>query len=142
MYVAKREQSGQMVYAPEIDQHSPRKLALMNELRQAIADDGLLLHYQPKVSLSLGRMLGVEALVRWPHPVHGLIPPDEFIPMAERTGLIGPLTRWVLERAIRQCRDWEQAGLRLKMAVNLSTRTLHDPELLSTVTDLLRAYEV
>ncbi len=142
MYVAKRNQSGHRVYTPEIDHHSPRKLALMSELRQAIADDGLLLHYQPKVSLSLGRMVGVEALVRWPHPVHGLIPPDEFIPLAERTGLIGPLTHWVLERAIRQCRDWEQAGLLLKMAVNLSTRTLYDQELLSTVTDLLQAYEV
>ena len=142
MYVAKRNQSGPKVYAPEIDHHSPRKLALMSELRRAIADDGLLLHYQPKVSLSLGRIVGVEALVRWPHPVYGLIPPDEFIPLAERTGLIGPLTRWVLERAIRQCRDWEQSGLPLKMAVNLSARTLYDQELLSTVTGLLQAYAI
>jgi diguanylate cyclase len=142
MYVAKRSQSGHAVYTPEIDHHSPRKLALMNELRQAIANDGLLLYYQPKVSLLLGQIVGVEALVRWPHPLHGLIPPDDFIPLAERTGLIGPLTRWVLERALRQCRDWEQAGLHLKMAVNLSTRTLYDQELLSTVTDLLQANEV
>ncbi|MFL5590261.1 MAG: putative bifunctional diguanylate cyclase/phosphodiesterase [Ktedonobacteraceae bacterium] len=142
MYVAKRTQSGQMVYAPEIDHHSPRKLALMSELRQAIAEDGLLLHYQPKVSLALGHMLGVEALVRWPHPVHGLIAPDEFIPVAERTGLIGPLTRWVLERALRQCHDWQQAGLALNMAVNLSTRTLYDQELLSMVTELLQKYGV
>jgi diguanylate cyclase len=140
MYVAKRNQSGHRLYASEIDQHSPRKLALMSELRQAIADDGLLLHYQPEVSLSQGRIVGVEVLVRWPHPVHGLIPPDEFIPLAERTGLIGLLTRWVLERALRQCWDWEQAGLQLKMAVNLSIRTLYDQELLSTVTDLLQAY--
>jgi diguanylate cyclase (GGDEF)-like protein len=139
MYVAKRSQSGYTVYSQEIDHHSPRKLALMNELRQTIANDGLLLYYQPKVSLSLDQIVGVEALVRWPHPVHGLIPPDEFIPLAERTGLIGPLTQWVLERAIRQCRDWERAGLHLNMAVNLSTRTLHDPELLSTVTNLLQA---
>jgi diguanylate cyclase (GGDEF)-like protein len=142
MYVAKRSQSGHAVYTPEVDQHSPRKLALMNELRQAIADDGLLLHYQPKVSLPLGRMLGVEALVRWPHPVHGSIPPDEFIPLAEYAGLIGPLTRWVLERAVRQCLDWEQAGLCVNVAVNLSTRTLYDPQLLSTMTDLFQAYGV
>jgi len=142
MYVAKRTQSGPMVYTSEIDHHSPRKLALMSELRQAIAEDGLLLHYQPKVSLALGRMLGVEALVRWPHPLHGLIAPDEFIPVAERTGLIGPLTRWVLERALRQCHDWQQAGLDLNMAVNLSTRTLYDQELLSMVTELLQKYEV
>jgi diguanylate cyclase (GGDEF)-like protein len=142
MYVAKRAQSGHAVYVQEIDRHSPRKLALMNELRQAIANDGLVLNYQPKVSLFLSQIVGVEALVRWPHPVHGLIPPDEFIPLAEQTGLIGPLTRWVLERAIRQCRDWAQAGLHLKMAVNLSTRTLYDQELLSMVTDLLEAYRV
>ena len=142
MYVAKRSQSGLTEYTPEVDKHSPRKLALMSELRQAIADDGLLIHYQPKVSFSLGRMVGVEALVRWPHPVHGLIPPDDFIPLAEHTGLIGPLTRWVLERAIHQCRDWEQVGLHMNVAVNLSTHTLYDPQLLSTVTDLLQKYEV
>ena len=142
MYVAKRSQSGLAEYTPEVDKHSPRKLALMSELRQAIADDGLLIHYQPKVSFSLGRMVGVEALVRWPHPVHGLIPPDDFIPLAERTGLIGPLTRWVLERAVHQCRDWEQVGLHMNVAVNLSTHTLYDPQLLSTVTDLLQKYEV
>jgi EAL domain-containing protein (putative c-di-GMP-specific phosphodiesterase class I) len=142
MYVAKRSQSGHAEYTPEVDQHSPRKLALMSELRQAIADDGLLIHYQPKVSFSLNRMVGVEALVRWPHTVHGLIPPDDFIPLAERTGLIGPLTRWVLERAVRQCRDWEQGGFLVSVAVNLSTHTLYDPHLLSTVTDLLQAYRV
>jgi diguanylate cyclase (GGDEF)-like protein len=142
MYVAKRSQSGHAEYSLKIDQHSPFKLALMSELRQAIADDRLLIHYQPKVSFSLGTMVGVEALVRWPHPVHGLIPPDDFIPLAERTGLIGPLTRWVLERAVRQCRDWEQDGLHMNVAVNLSTHTLYDPKLLTTVTDLLQAHEV
>jgi diguanylate cyclase (GGDEF)-like protein len=142
MYVAKRSQSGHAEYTSEVDQHSPRKLALMSELRQAIADDGLLIHYQPKVSVSLGKIVGVEALVRWIHPEYGAIPPDDFIPLAERTGLIGPLTRWVLERAIRQCHDWEQADLHINIAVNLSTHTLYDPRLLSTVTDLLQAYDV
>ena len=142
MYVAKRSQSGHAEYSPKIDQHSPYKLALMSELRQAIADNRLLIHYQPKVSFSLGRIVGVEALVRWPHPVHGLIPPEDFIPLAERTGLIGPLTRWVLERAVRQCRDWEQDGLHMNVAVNLSTHTLYDPKLLSIVTNLLHLYEV
>jgi EAL domain-containing protein (putative c-di-GMP-specific phosphodiesterase class I) len=142
MYVAKRSQSGHAEYSSKIDQHSPYKLALMSELRQAIADDGLLIHYQPKVSFSTGRMEGVEALVRWPHPVQGLILPKDFIPLAERTGLIGPLTRWVLERAVRQCQDWEQDGLHLNVAVNLSTHTLYDPKLLATVTNLLHLYEV
>jgi len=142
MYVAKRSQSGHAEYSPKIDQHSPYKLALMSELRQAIADNRLLVHYQPKVSFSLGKIVGVEALLRWPHPVHGLIPPEDFIPLAERTGLIGPLTRWVLERAVRQCRDWEQDGLHMNVAVNLSTHTLYDPKLLSIVTNLLHLYEV
>jgi EAL domain-containing protein (putative c-di-GMP-specific phosphodiesterase class I) len=142
MYVAKRSQSGHAEYSPMIDQHSPHKLTLMSELRQAIADDRLLIHYQPKVSFSSGRMVGVEALVRWPHPAHGLIPPEDFIPLAERTGLIGLLTRWVLERAISQCWDWEQGGLHINVAVNLSTHTLYDPKLVSTVTDLLNAYKV
>ena len=142
MYVAKRSQSGHTEYSPKIDQHSPHKLALMSELRQAIAEDRLLIYYQPKVSFSLGRMVGVEALVRWPHPVHGLIPPEDFIPLAERTGLIGPLTRWVLERAVHQCRDWGHDGLHMNVAVNLSTHSLYDPTLLSIVTDLLIATKV
>jgi diguanylate cyclase (GGDEF)-like protein len=142
MYVAKRSQSGHAEYSPKIDQHSPYKLALMSELRQAIADDKLLIHYQPKVSFSLGRMVGVEALVRWPHPVHGLTQPEVFIPLAERTGLIGPLTRWVLERSVRQCRDWQQDGLHMNIAVNLSTHSLYDPKLVSTVINLLQTYEV
>jgi diguanylate cyclase (GGDEF)-like protein len=142
MYVAKHNQIGHTVYKPEIDQNCPRKLSLIGDLRQAIAEDGLLLHYQPKVALSSGRMVGVEALVRWPHPVFGLIQPDEFIPLAEHSGFIGPLTHWVLERAVRQCREWEQAGLLVNVAVNLSTRTLHDKELLSTVTDILQTYGI
>jgi diguanylate cyclase (GGDEF)-like protein len=142
MYVAKRSQSGHAEYSPKIDQHSPYKLALMGELRQAIADNRLSIHYQPKVSFSLGRIVGVEALVRWPHPVHGLIPPEDFIPLAERTGLIGPLTRWVLDRTVCQCRDWEQDGLYMNVAVNLSTHTLYDPKLLSIVTNLLHLYAI
>ncbi|MDQ2716925.1 MAG: bifunctional diguanylate cyclase/phosphodiesterase [Chloroflexota bacterium] len=139
MYAAKRSQSGQVLYTSEIDHYTPQKLAMVGALRQAIAGNELVLYYQPKIALAQGRMVGVEALVRWHHPVHGLIPPDEFIPLAERTGLIAPLTRWVLEHAIYQCRDWEQAGLPLQVAVNLSTRTLYDPQLLFLVTDLLQA---
>jgi diguanylate cyclase (GGDEF)-like protein len=139
MYVAKRAQSGHALYTSTVDQYRPQKLALLSELRQAIANDELLLHYQPKVSLELGWMMGVEALVRWPHPEYGLIPPGEFIPLAERTTLIGPLTRWVLEHALAQCRDWERLGLPLTVAVNFSTRTLYEQEILSMVTDLLQA---
>jgi diguanylate cyclase (GGDEF)-like protein len=142
MYVAKQSQSGHAEYTPEVDQHSPRKLALMSDLRQAIVDDALVIHYQPKVSFSLGQMVGVEALVRWHHPEHGLIPPEDFIPLAEHTGLIGPLTRWVLERVVQQCREWKQVNLDINVAVNLSAHTLYDPRFLFTVTDLLRANDV
>ena len=142
MYVAKRSQSGYAEYSPKIDRHSPHKLTLMSELRQAITEDRLLIHYQPKVSFSLGKVVGVEALVRWSHPIHGLIPPEDFIPLAERTGLIGPLTRWVLDKAVCQCRDWEQDGLHMNVAVNLSTHTLYDPKLFNTVCNLFQHYKV
>src|SRR5581483_8112311 len=115
---------------------------MTSDLRQAIADGALQLHYQPKVSLATSRLCGVEALVRWPHPVDGLIPPDRFIPLAERTGLIVPLTRWVLEEALRQLQAWEREGLRLSVAVNLSTRSLHDPTLPETVAWLLQRYGI
>ncbi|HET6370213.1 MAG TPA: diguanylate cyclase, partial [Nitrospiria bacterium] len=103
MYAAKESGSGYLVYDSKYDRHSPRRLSLLGELRRAIDGDQLLLQYQPKINLRTRRVVGVEALVRWQHPTHGLIPPDEFIPPAEKSGLIGPLTRWVLNAALRQC---------------------------------------
>src|SRR5207244_636978 len=87
------------------------------------------LHYQPKVACGSGETVGVEALVRWPHPQRGMIPPGEFVPLAEQTGLIQPLTRWVLGAALDQLGAWQRAGADLSMAVNLSTRNLHAPGL-------------
>ena len=126
MYVAKDTHAGFMLFDPTLDQHSPQRLALLGELRRAIEHQQLVLHYQPKVDAHAGQLLGVEALVRWQHPEHGLIPPDDFIPLAERTGLIGPLTHYVLDAALRQCRDWRQAGHELAIAVNVSARSLLD----------------
>ncbi len=137
MYVAKRTGSGYTVYAPELNQHSPQRLALLGELRQAIEHDQLLLHYQPKISLKTNRMMDVEALVRWQHPQHGMIPPNQFIPLAEQTGLIKPLTLWVLNKALNQCRAWQQTGLEIPVSVNLSARNLHDQELTDHVAGLL-----
>ena len=97
MYTAKRTGGGAAVYSPEHDQSSVRRLALLGELRRAIAEDELTLHYQPVVELATGRVQAVEALVRWEHPIHGLMPPGEFIELAEVSGLIQPLTRWVLQ---------------------------------------------
>ena len=142
MYVAKRTGGGSAVYDPAQDGHSPHRLALMSELRQAIAADALVLHYQPQVDLRSGRVCAVEALVRWSHPRHGLIPPDQFIPLAEHTGLIAPLTLWVLETALRQLHGWQQAGVALGMAVNISLWNLHDVQLSETIARLLGRYEV
>jgi diguanylate cyclase (GGDEF)-like protein/PAS domain S-box-containing protein len=139
MYVAKRGGHGHAVYCGERDTHSPDRLALIGELRAAIERNDLVLHYQPKINLQTGQCNRVEALVRWQHPERGLIPPDQFIPLAEQTGLIKPLTQWVLGAAIHQCRAWQDSGLHIAVAVNLSMRNLHDPELVEQVAHLLRA---
>jgi len=141
MYAAKKS-GGYVIYDAKHDQHSPRRLALLGELRHAIDRDQLLLHYQPEIDFTTRRVRGVEALARWQHPEHGFIPPDQFIPSAEQTGLIKPLTRWVLDVALRQCEAWRRAGIRLDMAVNLSARNLHDPQLPDQVAELLKTYGV
>ena len=139
MYAAKNTAAGVAAYGETLDEHSPRKLALVGELRSVIDHEGLELHYQPKVEMATGRVIGVEALVRWPHPVEGLVPPDEFVPLAERTGLIGPMTDFVLRTALAQCRLWGKTGNHLSVAVNLSARSLLDADL---VDDIARALTV
>ena len=126
MYVAKRQTNGYSIYDPNTDEHNPRNLALLGELRSAIDMDELVLSYQPKVDLVTGEVTGVEALVRWDHKEHGLMFPDEFIPLAEQTGLIKPITMWVLKEAIRQYAEWRDEGVLLDMSVNMSVRNLQD----------------
>jgi EAL domain-containing protein (putative c-di-GMP-specific phosphodiesterase class I) len=138
MYAAKNTALGVAAYGEDLDEHSPRKLALVGELRSVIDSEGLVLHYQPKVDMATGWVIGVEALVRWPHPVEGLIPPDEFIPIAERTGLIGPMTDFVLRTTLAQCRRWEETGQHLSVAVNLSARSLLDADLVDDIARALR----
>jgi diguanylate cyclase (GGDEF)-like protein/PAS domain S-box-containing protein len=140
MYVAKREGKGSSVYCADQDFHSQERLALMGELRHAIENDALVLHYQPKFGCPDGELIGVEALVRWPHAKRGMIPPDRFIPLAEQTGLIRPLTEWVLQTALRQCREWHDAGVSVPVAVNLSTRNLHEANLVCAIQESLRAF--
>ncbi len=137
MYAAKRNGSGSAVYAAERDHYSARRLALMGELRYAIEHNELTLFYQPKIHMPTRRVTGVEALVRWKHPHRGIIPPNEFIPLAERSGLIRPLTHWVLSAAVDQARAWERAGLQLCVAVNLSARNLLDAQLPDYLLELL-----
>jgi diguanylate cyclase (GGDEF)-like protein/PAS domain S-box-containing protein len=142
MYQAKHDQDGLAMYDAARDQHSPARLGLASDLRQAIERSELKLHYQPKVDLSRGRVVGVEALLRWQHPQQGFIPPDQFVGLAEQTGLIHPMTLWVLEEALRQHAAWRSEGLHLPVAVNFSMRNLQDPDIADTVAQLLRRWEV
>ncbi|HJW82300.1 MAG TPA: EAL domain-containing protein [Acidiferrobacterales bacterium] len=139
MYRAKQMASGYAVYVPEYDRRSPERLGLMAELRDAIEGGQLLLHFQPKVEIRTGHIVGTEALVRWQHPRHGLLPPDKFILAAEQTGLIGPLTRWVLIDALSHCQVARRQGIQLRVSVNLSARSLHDPRLPELVEEALKA---
>jgi diguanylate cyclase (GGDEF)-like protein len=142
MYVAKSSTSAYELYDCRHDRHSAGRLALLGELRHALDNDEFLLHYQPKASLRTGEVDGVEALVRWIHPERGLVPPDEFIPLAEQTGVIKPLTAWVLDAALAQCRRWRDSGLELTVAVNLSVRNLLDAHLPESIAELLRRHEL
>jgi diguanylate cyclase (GGDEF)-like protein/PAS domain S-box-containing protein len=129
MYVAKRSRAGCALYSPDRDEHSASRLGLMGELRRGIANGELQLRYQPQVELATGLMVGVEALVRWEHPQHGLLGPDAFIAAAEENGPIEQLTEWVLDEALRQQRAWADSGLDIRVAVNLSARNLHQQDL-------------
>lgn len=142
MYAAKRSGDGSAVYAPEVDRYNPRRLSLMAELRDAVQNDRLFLLYQPKIRLRTGEVAGVEALVRWRHPQHGVIPPDDFIAPAEQTGLIKPLTQWILQAGARQAQRWRTAGVNLSVAVNLSARSLRDPELPDLIAALVQAHHL
>ena len=126
MYYSKEQRRGFEIYDAGKDQCNPRRLALMPELRKAIQKSELEVYYQPQASIQDRSLLGVEALLRWRHPEHGFVPPDEFVPMAEHTGLIRPLTLFVLRKAMQQCLTWHQAGIKLTLAVNLSVRNLLD----------------
>ena len=128
------------VYAGAPHDDDPERLALETALRHALRDEQLELHYQPQLDLSHGRIVGVEALLRWRHPTLGAIAPDRFIPIAEETGLIVPIGDWVLRRAIEQAAAWQRAGLPpLRMAVNLSARQLLQPDLARRIESLLAA---
>jgi predicted signal transduction protein with EAL and GGDEF domain len=137
MYSAKQANIGYATYAGGSDAHNLTRLALSGQLRDAIQTDQLVLHYQPKMRLASGEIDGVEALVRWNHPQLGLVAPDQFISLAEHSGLIRPLTSWVLEKALTQCREWRDLNLDVGVAVNLSTRSLYDPDLPAVIDRLL-----
>ncbi|MFP3907231.1 MAG: putative bifunctional diguanylate cyclase/phosphodiesterase, partial [Acidimicrobiales bacterium] len=137
MYVAKRAGTSFAVYAPEDDRSSIRRLTLLGELRQAIAANQLILHHQPTIDLSTGEVLRSEALLRWMHPEHGLMPPGEFIDLAEMSGVIQPLTRWVIRESIQQVSQLDGHGDTMHVAVNVSARNLYEPDLVDWLGALL-----
>ena len=142
MYVAKQDNRGFTIYTTKMDKHSPRRLTLMGELRQAFDRNELELYYQPKISIDNERVGGVEALVRWNHPVHGFMTPDEFIPLAERSGLIKQLSWWVLQNALSQAVLWHEKGIDIGVAVNISPYILLDPELPEAIIGLLSSHKL
>jgi diguanylate cyclase (GGDEF)-like protein len=141
-YSAKTNPRSIQLYRPAMESRSVHRLGLVSELRKAIDEGALTVHYQPKVALANRELVGVECLVRWEHPEHGLVSPDDFIPVAEHTGLVGELTYRVLRTALEQCRRWHDAGRPLGVAVNLSTRSLLDPDFPDELERLLREFGV
>ena len=142
MYTAKTAKTGVEYYVAQRDFSSTRRLSMLSELKVAIEQRQLFLHYQPKIDLANGELVGVESLVRWRHPVHGLIMPDEFIPLAEQSGLIGDLSMYVLRLSLEQQRRWASEGLDIGVAVNLSVRNLLDLDLSRAVEQMLRDHDV
>jgi diguanylate cyclase (GGDEF)-like protein len=142
MYDAKQTTRGLRVYEPQLDNADPWRLTLVSELRSALAADEIQVHLQPQARTATGETVCVEALVRWTHAEHGPIPPDEFIPIAERSGLIGPLTTRVLDVSLAAVAGWRAQGVDLGVSVNLSTRSLHDADIVDEVARLLRRHQV
>ena len=142
MYRAKRERSGPAVYDHRDRERSIERLALSSELVDAIEHDQFQLHYQPQFELATGRMTGVEALLRWAHPTRGLIPPDGFLALAEDTGAIHSITRWVVDAAVAQAKVWAEQGHDLSVAVNLSPSSLQDPSFTTQVEKTLAVHGV
>jgi len=138
MYAAKSDHTGLEVYHLSLDQHSTERLELVPRLRQAIEQGELALHFQPQIELSTGAIVGAETLLRWPVVGVGYISPDTFLPIAEQTDLIRPLTRWVLSQSIEQCAAWWRMGRELRVSVNLSARNLLEPDLVAFLSQSLQ----
>ncbi|MBS8266747.1 EAL domain-containing protein [Mesobacillus boroniphilus] len=139
MYLAKdRGKNNYQFYTNQLHGLSSRKMELENGLRKALEQNQLILHYQPQVNLNTGEIIGVEALVRWMHPEKGIISPAEFIPLAEETGLIVPLGKWVLEKAAAQNKVWQEKGYSpIPISVNISVRQLQEDRFIDTVKQVL-----
>ena len=142
MYAAKQQQSGTVTYHPGLDSTSEESLTMLSELRSAVDHNQLRLYLQPKINLRSGQVLGAEALVRWQHPTRGLVPPMHFIPFAEQTGFVRVLTMWMIEQVAQMSHAPTAQGLRMKLAVNLSTRDLMDQDLPNKLDKVLTRYAI
>jgi EAL domain-containing protein (putative c-di-GMP-specific phosphodiesterase class I) len=142
MYKARSSDVPVYRYTSDLEPPALAQVELLRDLREALAQRQLILHFQPKFSLRDGRVIAAEALVRWQHPQRGMIPPVEFIPLLERCGLVGDLTRYVLEESIAECAEWHRQGLPLSVAVNLSARNLLDEDLPRFVLECLARHNL
>ena len=138
MYHAKQNHGGYKQYTKDMGEEKDDRMNLQQELRQAMTNNELVLHFQPKIDFEENCITGVEALVRWQHPKRGLIAPDRFIPIAEQSGMIKPLTYYVLRSALRQCEEWQRTGLDLSIAINVSAVNIQDPGFPAEVEKLLK----
>lgn len=142
MYIAKRTNTGISLYDYDKDEHSISNLSLTSDLRSAIDDNSLYLKYQPQYSLKTRSITGVEALLRWDHPGRGPVPPEAIIPIAEQSGMIKQLSIWVLNRSLQQLKQWQENGINLSLAVNMSTWDLVNPELVDKLKQLLNFWNI
>ncbi len=142
MYHAKNQRQGFMIYEPRLDEHSLNRLDLERELENAIGNGHLEIHYQPKIDLREGRVIDVEALIRWRHPLRGYLLPEQFIPRIEQSNLIHRMTQWVLAHALRDCASWHARGLMVGLSINLSRRNLDDARIIDLAKSLLSQHGI
>ena len=143
MYAAKRAGGARhCFYAPEMDADVQQNFDMLRDLRLALANDELELYFQPKVDARSGKVTAAEALLRWNHPTRGMVMPASFIPLAERSGLIGPLGNWVIEAACKQARAWRDKGLRMRVAINLSAHQMRQDDIADRIADALTRYRI
>jgi diguanylate cyclase (GGDEF)-like protein len=143
MYAAKRAGGARhCFYAPEMDAGTQRNFDLLRDLRLALANDEFELFFQPKIDARSGKVTAAEALLRWNHPTRGLVMPASFIPLAERSGLIGPIGNWVVEAACKQARAWRDKGLRMRVAINISAHQMHQDDIADRIADALARHRI